>query len=353
MGELDRFAQASPKWINSAGETVIGVNLYGARKVSFVDLAGNELISPASASRTTASNVVPVQNVDSTGKVQPSGEVYTNPIFTAGRLIDEVGAPYGVKHVSNKPRVSSMPYLYDIAEGNIANHTPFYKIGYNGDVGATEEEIITQGGLYYWIPSATALEVVSSSVNDTLAGTGVQKVRISYLDADYSEASQVIDMNGTNPVPLTDTTILRVNSIRATQVGTGLMSAGTISCRTVAGANVVRSIFTGFTRGRGATYTVPLGKVLFLTSITVASGHTAPGKVVRWFGRAQVDDTAPTAKINFFMPFFETITEDSLLHIDFEMPTRIPATADLKISAVSDGAGSFCSCSLRGWLETS
>jgi len=56
----------------------------------------------------------------------------------AAKLIDEAGTPYGVKHVSNKPSVSCMPYLYDIAEGSVAGHTAFAKLGYNGDVGATE-----------------------------------------------------------------------------------------------------------------------------------------------------------------------------------------------------------------------
>jgi len=271
--------------------------------------------------------------------------------FKSVQLIDELGVPYGVKHINNKPRVSSMPYLFDIAEGNVANHTPYYKLGYNDDVGATEEDITTQGGSYYWIPTATALEVVSSSAADTLAGTGVQKVRITYLKEDYSQASEEISLNGVTPVPLAYLTILRVNSIRATQVGTGLMSAGTINCRTVTGANVVRQIATGFTRGRGLTYTVPLGKTLYLTSISVASGYTTAGKVVRWIARAQVDDGANTVRIPFFQVFFETITEDNNFHADFDMPISIPATADLKISAVSNGAGSYCSCALRGWIE--
>lgn len=279
----------------------------------------------------------------------------TNDSITDGtqatKLVDELGVPYGIKQINNKIRTSSMPYLYDIAEGNVSGHTPFYKLGHNDDVGATEEEIITQGGSYYWIPTATALEVVSSSANDTIAGTGVQKVRVNYLDADYTTKSEIIELNGVTPVPLVDTTILRVNSIRATQVGTGLMSAGTINVRTVTGANVVRSIATGYTRGRGAAYTVPLGNTLYLTSISVSSGYTTAGKVVRWTGRAQVDDSAPTVKINFFQPFFEIITQDASFHADFDMPIRIPATADLKVSAVSNGAGSFCGVALRGWLE--
>jgi hypothetical protein len=257
------------------------------------------------------------------------------------------------KEADGKPRISSMSYLYDIAEGNVPNHTPYAKLGYNGDVGATEEDIITQGGVYPWIAAGgIALEVVSSDANDTLAGTGVQKVKITYLDTDYSQQTQTLDMAGLTPVPLTDTTILRVNSIRATQVGTAGMSVGNITCRLVGGAaTVYRQIAAGFTRGRGLTYTVPLGKTLYLTSISVSSGFTTTGKVVRWIGRAQVDDTAPTVKIAFFQPFFEIITQDASFHADFDMPIAIPATADLKVSATSNGAGSFCSCALRGWIE--
>lgn len=258
------------------------------------------------------------------------------------------------KMINGKQRVSAMPYLYDIAEGNVTDHTPFYKLGYNGDVGSTEEDIITAGGVYPWIAAGAgiALEVVSTSGDDTLAGTGVQKVRVSFLDADYAAKTEIISLAGATPVPLVDTTVLRVNALRATQTGTGLVAAGEITCRLVGGAaTVYRTITTGYTRGRGLAYTVPLGKTLYLTSITVSSGHTTSGKVVRWIGRAQVDDTAPTTRIAFFHPFFEIITQDSHAHINFDMPIVIPATADLKVSAVSNAAASFCTCALRGWLE--
>jgi hypothetical protein len=47
----------------------------------------------------------------------------------ASMFVNELGVPYGVKHINNKPRVSSMPYLYDIAEGNVTDHVPFAKLG--------------------------------------------------------------------------------------------------------------------------------------------------------------------------------------------------------------------------------
>jgi len=271
-------------------------------------------------------------------------------VFTSVKLKDENWEAYGVEHINNKPRVSSMPYLFDIAEGNVANHKPFYKVWYNWDVWDTEEDITTQWGSYYRIPEATYLEVISDNADDTREGTGVQEVMVTYLTEDYLECYEIFYMDGTNAVRL-EKRILRVNSIRATQVWTGLVSAGTIDVRTVDGTNIVGSIAAGYTRDRWLTYTVPLGKTLYLTSVTVASWYTTAGKVVRWTARAQVDDTDNTVRIPFFMPFFETITQDASLHVDFDMPIAIPATADLKISATSDGAGSFCSASLRWRLE--
>jgi hypothetical protein len=43
----------------------------------------------------------------------------------AAKLIDDLGVAFGVKQIDGKPRVSSTPYLYDIAEGNVTGHAPF------------------------------------------------------------------------------------------------------------------------------------------------------------------------------------------------------------------------------------
>ena len=86
-------------------------------------------------------------------------------------FLDENGLPYGVKHVQNKPRVSAMPYLYDIAEGNVSGHTPWTKIGFNPAL-TTEEDIWSAGGLYVFPAAATQMEVVSSlSTADVDIGT--------------------------------------------------------------------------------------------------------------------------------------------------------------------------------------
>ena len=224
-------------------------------------------------------------------------------LLTAGQLVDETGTSYAVKQVDGKPRVSSMPYLYDIAEGNIPGRSVFTKIGYNADVGLALEDITTAGGSYSWIPAGgTALDVVSSSADDTIAGTGIQKVKVGYLTTDYVQHSEIIEMNGTTPVALTETSVLRVNGIAAQQVGTGGHAAGIITVENVGGAVVYRSIEAEYTRDRDITFTVPLGKVLYITSIFVSSGYTTAGKIVRWTGRAQVNEVDPEVKLDFFMP---------------------------------------------------
>lgn len=82
-------------------------------------------------------------------------------------LKDENGVAYGVKHVNNKPRVSSMPYTYDVAEGNVSDHEPWSMMGYNpAMVADTEADIWSATGTYNWMTGATQLEAVSSTVND-------------------------------------------------------------------------------------------------------------------------------------------------------------------------------------------
>jgi len=78
-------------------------------------------------------------------------------------LVDENGTPYGVKHIENKIRVSAMPYLFDIAEGNVSGHDDFTKIGYNPLGSTTEQDIWSAGGLYVFPLAEQAMELVSGN----------------------------------------------------------------------------------------------------------------------------------------------------------------------------------------------
>lgn len=92
--------------------------------------------------------------------------------FTSVRFKDENWVPYGIKHISNKPRVSSMPYLYDISEGNVAWHEawsklwycPSFSVGVNTDIWSYAW---TQP-VYIFPIVAMGMEVLSSNNTDDI-----------------------------------------------------------------------------------------------------------------------------------------------------------------------------------------
>lgn len=88
------------------------------------------------------------------------------------KIIDETGIPYGIKQVDGKPRVSAMPYLYDIGEGNITGHTSWTKIGYSPTINTAESSVWSKAGLYVF-PTSTGFrgDVVSDSAGDEDTGT--------------------------------------------------------------------------------------------------------------------------------------------------------------------------------------
>ena len=82
-------------------------------------------------------------------------------------LGDDGSVDGDAKSVDTKLRVSAMPYLYDIAEGHVADHVSLIKRGANEDVGTTEEVVGMQGGVLTYLTSAEQLKVKSSDGNDT------------------------------------------------------------------------------------------------------------------------------------------------------------------------------------------
>jgi len=79
--------------------------------------------------------------------------------------------------VGVKIRTSSMPYLYDISEGNIANNVPFSKIGYLPSMTANvNTDVWSYGGtqaVYLFPTAAMGMEVTSGNNTDDI-GTEIK-----------------------------------------------------------------------------------------------------------------------------------------------------------------------------------
>lgn len=151
-----------------------------------------------------------------------------NPVTVTGAttttgyvgLLDETATPYGVKQINGKPRVSAMPYTYDIAEGNVAGHTSWSVFGYTPTLGLTESDLWSAAGVYVFPAAAQQMEVVSSDntqdigtvIKGDAVGNTVQSdpdgttTTLTDADVDFTAATAVaagdlviLDPHGTSP----------------------------------------------------------------------------------------------------------------------------------------------------------
>lgn len=254
-----------------------------------------------------------------------------------------------LKRADGKPRISSMPYEYDIAEGYITGHSIFSKIGYNPDIDTGTESMWSVGGTYVFPAAAQQMEVISSSAADTSGGAGIRTVTIYYLDNTFAEQKEIVTLNGVTAVPTTATNILRVNNFRASTAGTGGVAAGNIDIRHLSDTPVYSRIATGQTRARNSAYTVPLGKTLYITSIYAAAGGSATGKSLVVTFRSTYDDKADAVG-TIMMPFAELLVADSGIH--GQVALRFPATTDIVAVATAVANDNIGISSIRGWIES-
>ena len=210
------------------------------------------------------------------GAVSVSGNVTvgnTVPVTVSGNVtINNVGTEDG------RLSVMSKPYDTGVAEGDIAGHTSFRKLGYNPTVGTALEDIWLQSNVYVFPTVAQQMELVSTSAEDDpdkgagVPGTGIHTVTIVYLDGSYVQRTEDINLNGTGVVTTTAVNILRVNDIRAKTVGSTYAAVGTITIRNLADTPVYRDIQATYTKGRTSAYTVPHGQTLYLNELYAGVG---------------------------------------------------------------------------------
>ncbi len=273
----------------------------------------------------------------------------SDPGYMNTRFIDENGVVYGIKQIDGKPRVSSMPYLYDIAEGHVTGHESWSKTGYNPNVGTTEETVWSYSTAYVYPIAAMQMEVVSTdNAKDIPGGVGCLTVTITYLDGNYNEHATVVALNGTTAVPTTPVNIYRVNSFRCTTVGTDGKPAGNIILRGIGVGTVYSYILAGYTQARNIVYCVPEGKTLYITSVMWSCADAA--KSVRFINQANYD-SVPGVPRSFFLPYGEVTLYNTAFYRPLETPTVFPEHTDIKISVISAQAGAVADVALRGWLE--
>lgn len=87
-----------------------------------------------------------------------------------------------LKQLNGKAQTFSHPYGYEIAEGNIPDHSAIYKFGSNPDVGTSVETIWSLGGLYPWADVSAAAGNVKISSSSDFDG-GISQVETATVGA--------------------------------------------------------------------------------------------------------------------------------------------------------------------------
>ena len=190
----------------------------------------------------------------------------------------------------------SRDFLIEVAKGNIAKHSIIHKFG-KASVGTTLQPV-TSSGTYQTPTTATALEFVSSSANDTSAGSGAREVTVLGLNSSWAEVSQTVTTSGTTPVNLT-TDLIRLYRWYVSSSGTYATESagshsGTLTIRTQDAVTDWSTItITPFAKGQSeiGVYTIPTGKTGYLLSqhITVDSSKVVD---IVFFQRPLADDVS-------------------------------------------------------------
>ena len=155
-----------------------------------------------------------------------------------------------------------LDFLIEVAKGKVTGHSIINKFGRNPDIDAGFEALWNGGGFYTGFNATTAetLEIASSDVNDTAAGTGARKVIISgLLDENYNQMDDVeITLNGTTNVSLGSQTYIRASRMKVIEAGSVGSNIGTLTLRhTTTTANIFAVMPIGYNQTMIAAFTIP------------------------------------------------------------------------------------------------
>lgn len=246
----------------------------------------------------------------------------------------------------------SSDWFIEVAKGNISGHSFVHKFGRNDSVGTTMVPVC-EGGIYQTpqIGSTVTLAAISTSANDTAAGSGAREITLEYLDSTGAVQTGTIAMNGTTETTATIAGVWRLYRFYVSASGSYASSStpsqvGTITIR-VAGAGATWGVLgladTGFGSGQSlvASYTVPLGKTAYLLT-SETSVDTGKSVDVMFFARRNATETAAPYSAMRLQNLYSGVTDS----ISFEHKTAeaYPALTDIGFMAKTSTGTADVSC---------
>lgn len=185
--------------------------------------------------------------------------------------------------------------------------------------------------------SASTLDVISSSVNDTnTAGTGVRKVKVVYINSTNNLVESAnINLNGTTLVTSVLTGVNCVLWMEATDVGSNLSAVGNIRLRINGGTVEVEQISASNNKSLSSNFMVPAGFTGYLSNWkTHAILNVQNARLVATVN--SLDRTLSTvynAQVNCSVA---GDTNSGFIPVPF---IKFPALTRIKVNTISGGTG--------------
>lgn len=132
------------------------------------------------------------------------------------------------------------------------------------------EDIWPGGGDYTGFPEELeTLQALSTSADDSAAGTGAQTIQIEGLDADWNIIKEIVTLDGLTPV-VTTGQFRRVHHVTVLTAGSTGGNVGKITVRhSQTTANVFSVMSVGFNRSTDCAYTIPAGHTGLVVRVSI------------------------------------------------------------------------------------
>ncbi len=190
--------------------------------------------------------------------------------------------------------------------------------------------------------SGEQMTVVSEHVQDTTLGTGVQRIKICYIDANGYEQTENVDMDGTTGVDTVATDIRFINDKYSVLVGSGGVAAGHIKIYKKGTAGLVYNMIAA----GGNKSVVPHRMVPVDRTLLLKGWHAEEAQGKRVVLRIRSTDMNGELIDGVFC-FKDTayLNKSTSGYIPINLP--IPSLSIVKVSAWPDASGAEASV---GWL---
>ena len=158
-----------------------------------------------------------------------------------------------------------------IERGDVPGMSILNVAGSSDIITMTSRTLWNQNTSLVYLTSAETMELVSTSANDTSAGTGTRTLLVDGLDSNYNIIQEIVTMNGLTPVT-TSNSYLRIISLVSVPGGSSFSNEGKISCTSTSSGDLQAFIEINLGGVFPISFTVPAGKTWFMLIASSQAG---------------------------------------------------------------------------------